>query len=322
MNRTNFNILVEQAIDEIRHRLLHKGKEYANNDNVFANFDKAAIKKNTTPLLALEGMLAKHQVSIDDIVYGVVPYSKDMVMEKYLDEICYRILQMGLLERENSSAEKEMEENPAVLEATVTEETKTLYIKTIDGTRRVLTGNHTPVHGDLYIDDKENVFDIYPDEDGWYMRLESIGTESPTNSMVVVKLDDFRCRDKAKAHFEGNTRYFANLYHDKTFFNEESNERIIDIKRLTHDGNFYLGWRGSYWEAYVVTPTFPLKENDVLSSKDSDVELIIRGIYPCKEENTVIIQFSLASMSNDDYIIPPAFLNSVWYVNNPEYSIA
>ena len=296
MNRTNFNILVEQVIDEIRHRLLHKGKEYANNDNVFANFDKAAVKKNTTPILALEGMLAKHQVSIDDIVYGVVPYSKDMVMEKYLDEICYRILQMGLLERENSSAEKEMEENPAVLEATVTEETKTLYIKTIDGTRRVLTGNHTPVHGDLYIDDKDNVFDIYPDEDGWYMRLESIGTESPTNSMVVVKLDDFRCRDKAKAHFEGNTRYFANLYHDITFYNEEPEEKVVEFRRLVgiNLNPPYLGENFATWEMLIKATTFDLQAGDRIKFHGSP----ILWVQEVKSSNSVDILISLAILTN------------------------
>lgn len=100
MRRTEFNKLVESVIDEIRARLITKGAEYADNENVFRNFDQAAHKKGITAIQALEGMLAKHQVSIDDIVSGKLPNKRELVWEKFLDELCYRILEMGLLRRD------------------------------------------------------------------------------------------------------------------------------------------------------------------------------------------------------------------------------
>jgi hypothetical protein len=103
MRRSEFNILVEQVIDEIRNRLVTKGAEYADGDNVFRNFDNAAKMRGITAIQALEGMLLKHQVSIQDIVEGRVPVKRELVWEKFMDEICYRILEMGLLRRDEEA---------------------------------------------------------------------------------------------------------------------------------------------------------------------------------------------------------------------------
>lgn len=95
MNSKYFNKLVEDRIEKIRNTLATKGAEYSTDDNKLHNFDKAGIKRNTTREIALQGMLTKHEVSIDDIILrtkgGKFP-SIEVINEKLGDIINYYIL--------------------------------------------------------------------------------------------------------------------------------------------------------------------------------------------------------------------------------------
>ena len=101
MNKEQFETVVERRIQQIRTTLLSKGMEYQNGDSdVFHNFKIAAAMRNITPEQALDGMLLKHLVSMQDIVNntakGIAP-TFQLADEKLCDIINYYILLEGLL---------------------------------------------------------------------------------------------------------------------------------------------------------------------------------------------------------------------------------
>ena len=102
MTEQQFEKHVDERIEKIHHVLQIKAKEYRKNDNPFHNFDRAAAMSNCTPERALMGMLAKHQISVldlvDDIDSGKMP-SRELVDEKIGDHINYLILLEGLIYR-------------------------------------------------------------------------------------------------------------------------------------------------------------------------------------------------------------------------------
>lgn len=102
MTEKQFEIHVDERIERIRNVLQIKAKEYRKNDNPFHNFDRAAAMNNCTPERALMGMLAKHQISVldlvDDIDSGKLP-NRELVAEKIGDHINYLILLEGLIYR-------------------------------------------------------------------------------------------------------------------------------------------------------------------------------------------------------------------------------
>lgn len=102
MNEKQFEKHVDERIELIRDVLQIKAKEYRKNNNPFHNFDRAAAMNQCTPERALMGMLAKHQISVldlvDDIDDGKLP-NRDLVSEKIGDHINYLILLEGLIYR-------------------------------------------------------------------------------------------------------------------------------------------------------------------------------------------------------------------------------
>jgi len=99
MTTTEFNRLVSRRWKLSREVLQKKGGEYAGPVDRLHNFKRAAELSETTPERALWGMMAKHLVSIRDIV-DTVPvrdYSREHIDEKIGDAINYLILLDGLL---------------------------------------------------------------------------------------------------------------------------------------------------------------------------------------------------------------------------------
>lgn len=98
-----FDKLVDRRISLIKTILHKKGNEYATNDDRFHNFNAAGKKRNQTPEQALMGMMAKHEVSVDDIVEwaGISPerITEKLIDEKIGDNIVYLILLEGLLRK-------------------------------------------------------------------------------------------------------------------------------------------------------------------------------------------------------------------------------
>ena len=102
MDNAEFNRIVERRMVLIKQILTSKAKEYARGERLH-NFKRAAALAAITPEMALRGMLAKHIVSIWDLVDDIendfepahlLAFSK----EKIGDAINYLILLEAIIE--------------------------------------------------------------------------------------------------------------------------------------------------------------------------------------------------------------------------------
>ncbi len=104
MTSEEFNHLVHDRTDKIKQILASKAAEYARGDRL-SNFKRAAAMMQVTPERALLGMMAKHWVSLLDMVDDLDAEkinSHGKWDEKIGDSINYLILLEGLmLERFN-----------------------------------------------------------------------------------------------------------------------------------------------------------------------------------------------------------------------------
>lgn len=96
----SFDTVIEETLQEIRETMIIKGREYRRNNNPFHNFEVGARKKNTSREKALDGMLLKHEISIEDMTNdldaGILP-TEAMVNEKFNDNIIYLLLKKAML---------------------------------------------------------------------------------------------------------------------------------------------------------------------------------------------------------------------------------
>jgi len=74
-----------------------KGGEYSTEGDRLGNFKTAAALQNCTPEQALAGMMAKHVVSIYDMIGANCAGPLEMWDEKILDAINYLILLRALV---------------------------------------------------------------------------------------------------------------------------------------------------------------------------------------------------------------------------------
>ena len=101
MTNLEFESVVDHRIQHIKDTLTIKGREYQNgDDDVFHNFKVAARMRNITPEQALDGMLLKHLVSMQDIIANTskdISPNIELLNKKIGDVINYYILLEGLL---------------------------------------------------------------------------------------------------------------------------------------------------------------------------------------------------------------------------------
>lgn len=101
MTLEQFENVFEARIDLCRRVLIGKNQEYARGGDKLSNFKKAAGLLGQTPEGALLGMMAKHQVSIADLIQDLdkgTHHSMSMWEEKIGDALNYLLLLRGLLE--------------------------------------------------------------------------------------------------------------------------------------------------------------------------------------------------------------------------------
>lgn len=100
MTTQEFEQVIENRIDTCKSTLCNKAKEYATEDRLH-NFKVAAELQSCTPITALAGMMAKHTVSVYDLIQkqeqGFV-VSREMWDEKIGDSINYLILLSALVQ--------------------------------------------------------------------------------------------------------------------------------------------------------------------------------------------------------------------------------
>lgn len=95
MTEENFDNVISSTLNEIKETLLVKGKEYRRNNNPFHNFDEGVKRKGVIREKVIDGMLLKHEISIDDITNdlekGILP-SLATINEKFGDNIIYLLI--------------------------------------------------------------------------------------------------------------------------------------------------------------------------------------------------------------------------------------
>lgn len=94
MNTEDFNKIIHEQISRCEDTLYKKADEYAMEDRLH-NFKVAAGIQNCLPTTALGGMMAKHTVSVYDMIRGLEEgksYPLELWNEKIGDSINYLLL--------------------------------------------------------------------------------------------------------------------------------------------------------------------------------------------------------------------------------------
>ena len=91
MTHKEFEVVLEAQIQRLRDVLINKTAEYATDDQLH-NFRKTAHLRGCTMPQAVAGMMAKHTVSIYDMVSNGDIFSEETWDEKITDHIIYLIL--------------------------------------------------------------------------------------------------------------------------------------------------------------------------------------------------------------------------------------
>lgn len=95
MTYEEFADCFESRVDLCRRVLVGKNTEYARGGDKLSNFKKAAAFQGLTPAGALQGMMAKHQVSIVDLIGDLekgINHKQDLWDEKIGDALNYLFL--------------------------------------------------------------------------------------------------------------------------------------------------------------------------------------------------------------------------------------
>lgn len=101
MTYEDFEKSFEVRVEMSRQVLLKKNVEYARGGDKLSNFKKAAAMQSVHPVQALQGMMAKHQVSVADMIADLnkgVSHPRAMWDEKIGDALNYLFLLNSLLE--------------------------------------------------------------------------------------------------------------------------------------------------------------------------------------------------------------------------------
>ena len=94
MNTKDFNEIIHEQIESCTSTLCKKADEYATDDRLH-NFKVAAGLQDCLPTTALAGMMAKHTVSVYDMLRGLEEgksYPLELWDEKIGDSINYLLL--------------------------------------------------------------------------------------------------------------------------------------------------------------------------------------------------------------------------------------
>lgn len=97
MQTKEFEKRVNKTLYTCTDVLCNKAKEYATEDRLH-NFKVAAALQGITPIQALQGMMAKHTVSVADMCASGKDYPEEMWDEKIGDSINYLLLLRALVD--------------------------------------------------------------------------------------------------------------------------------------------------------------------------------------------------------------------------------
>ena len=99
MKTPEFNDIITAMLNHCTETLITKAKEYATDDRLH-NFKQAAHLQGITPMQALGGMMAKHTVSVYDMIASGETYPLELWEEKIGDSINYLLLLWAMVNEE------------------------------------------------------------------------------------------------------------------------------------------------------------------------------------------------------------------------------
>lgn len=102
MNNEKFNECLKYMQSVTVDTLTQKAKEYATGGDRLHNFKVAASVQGITPEQALAGMMAKHTVSVYDMIGTAEQYPMALWEEKIKDSINYHFLLWAILNEEDT----------------------------------------------------------------------------------------------------------------------------------------------------------------------------------------------------------------------------
>lgn len=105
MTQQDFEHVVEDQLAITKHLLIAKGKEYSLSGDRLEAFKKAAQLQGETVEQALCGMLAKHVVSVYDMVMSGLQFTEERWTEKITDSINYLLLLKAAVLEESAHGE-------------------------------------------------------------------------------------------------------------------------------------------------------------------------------------------------------------------------
>ena len=108
MNNDNFRKNLDDVYAKIETLIGAKGEEYATDNDRLHNFKVAAQVQGITVKEALSGMMAKHTVSIYDMIGDGKDHSLEKWDEKILDHINYLILLRAIVVEEDEEARRKI----------------------------------------------------------------------------------------------------------------------------------------------------------------------------------------------------------------------
>lgn len=97
MDHTRFAQIIDEQLDRCREVLVVKAAEYATEDRLH-NFKVAAEMQGNSMDQALAGMMAKHTVSIYDMIHSGMAYSRAQWDEKITDHLNYLLLLRAIVD--------------------------------------------------------------------------------------------------------------------------------------------------------------------------------------------------------------------------------
>jgi hypothetical protein len=106
MDARRFNEVLDEQLERVNAILGAKAGEYANDKDRLHNFKASASLQNISPMEALRGKMAKHTISIYDMMGSGVAFSVEQWDEKITDHINYLILLRALVIEEDEEDAK------------------------------------------------------------------------------------------------------------------------------------------------------------------------------------------------------------------------
>lgn len=101
MTNQDFNLVVEEQLSMCANLLCKKGKEYDHTtEDRLHVFKVAGALEGITPMQALAGMMAKHTISVYDLIASDC-HDLTLWNEKITDHINYLLLLKGLIKEAN-----------------------------------------------------------------------------------------------------------------------------------------------------------------------------------------------------------------------------